>query len=419
MFDRKIFRNLIDKIIEIGAGHEVEEIPYAMPNKPPAKLNRFKFHPSAQTALNTFVYLIESNPVLSKVFVNKQFNYGSISNTMTADILIMWLIEESKRYGTDNALDSLEIFVKQGYTPAHKYYAISGIKVEETISLTDDVAICPVEVIRDSTMKFRASPKEVPNPTSIGGTETSDERHPIAFFKRAVRLKTVVECPFHYHPRHDTTLDNLSSFLTLLDKATPMLFYQWIELDKHVPMHQHTLVDFIGNGSELNYKHLVTLDRSTWNDLKPTYDMFLSLNQHDRVLIASTLDRIKNSKARWKLIDRAIDLGVALESLLLKRGEDKAIKEKFAFRANLILERNTDRDNYTNSFFKALYSCRSNAVHDGVLEDSYDIGTYETLSAEQLIEKGTSYAMQITKNMILHGGLPDWKSLISEFESTV
>ena len=184
-------------------------------------------------------------------------------------------------------------------------------------------------------------------------------------------------------------------------------------------MHQHTLVDFIGNGSELNYKHLVTLDRSTWNDLKPTYDMFLSLNQHDRVLIASTLDRIKNSKARWKLIDRAIDLGVALESLLLKRGEDKAIKEKFAFRANLILERNTDRDNYTNSFFKALYSCRSNAVHDGVLEDSYDIGTYETLSAEQLIEKGTSYAMQITKNMILHGGLPDWKSLISEFESTV
>lgn len=282
--------------------------------------------------------------------------------------------------------------------------------IEQKIKLTDDISLIPMSDVNPSIMKFLSSPKKMDNPSPSGGIHIADSKFPTSVLKQKIQLHTTTDQPIFYDANADKTLEELCSFLTLHGKSSPMKFHDWIELEDWVPRHHQMLSPINGNGTELDFRQLIPLTQQEWNDLAPTYQQFLALEPEDRLHIQAALNRLKHSKVRWNIVDRAIDLGIALESILLKPNEDKGLKPKFSNRAGWLISRSPD-DEYIQHFFHTLYECRSNAVHDGNLQDKYEISGYGEITAVDLIEKGTEFALAVTVKIIEHGSIPQWRTL--------
>ncbi len=96
-------------------------------------------------------------------------------------------------------------------------------------------------------------------------------------------------------------------------------------------------------------------------------------------------------------------------TVLLERKEGGGIKPKFSRRASWLI--NGESDESTISIFRAIYTCRCDAVHDGILKDNYNIYGSQQVTALKLIEDGTILALELVKKIIEYGSVPKWAEL--------
>jgi hypothetical protein len=109
-----------------------------------------------------------------------------------------------------------------------------------------------------------------------------------------------------------------------------------------------------------------------------------------------------------ELVDASIDLGVALESLLLSDREPDRGELGFTLRlrAARFLETDPARRRALARLVGAVYRARSTAVHTGQLPDRMDGHTTKALIAE-----GQLIAARAAQE-IIRSGFPDWQAVV-------
>lgn len=125
------------------------------------------------------------------------------------------------------------------------------------------------------------------------------------------------------------------------------------------------------------------------------------------------LDRLNRALAASSAIDCAIDLGLALEALLLS-DLDANDQISLAFRlrgAWLLGENPIERRSYVQQF-NAIYTCRSKAVHRGTLPKKLSLGDAKVSPGEFMVKNAQQLAASAVLKVIHRRSFPDWNSLL-------
>lgn len=101
--------------------------------------------------------------------------------------------------------------------------------------------------------------------------------------------------------------------------------------------------------------------------------------------------------------DRAIDLGIALEALLM-RGHESNVSHKFRVRGSLLRGGDPSTHDETYNLLKDFYDIRSRVAHG---DASYNTDN----DREEIIDKVLNLSFDLCAKLIEFGGQPDWDVL--------
>lgn len=115
------------------------------------------------------------------------------------------------------------------------------------------------------------------------------------------------------------------------------------------------------------------------------------------------LDRLNSASLpamAVQAVDRAIDLGIALESLLVPDTAPE-ILHRLCLRASVLLEGSEEERHRRTNRLKAVYKLRSGAAHGGTVEGS-------PTKADETLAAGTAICTQLIRTVIDHASRPDF-----------
>lgn len=143
-------------------------------------------------------------------------------------------------------------------------------------------------------------------------------------------------------------------------------------------------------------------------------DGFRDLRAAERTRVESALRRIMQAKGRLNDGDKVLDLGIALEMLLLHQEHGKQelpgqLTLHFRLRGAWLIGSSTEE---RRSLFRALgkiYSLRSQMAHNG---SSDELARMSYEDRRKMIEGHISIGERITQRLIISGFPNDWSSLI-------
>ena len=133
---------------------------------------------------------------------------------------------------------------------------------------------------------------------------------------------------------------------------------------------------------------------------------FQKMNSPEQKVMRVALDRLNNALRRQNLVDKAIDLGIALEVLLLhgiSAGDRGEMGYRSSVRGATYLGKNKDERTKILKRLKDTYNMRSVAVHSGVLK-----GKKGKKSPEKILEEAIRDIADIARKLINQGSFPDW-----------
>ena len=155
-----------------------------------------------------------------------------------------------------------------------------------------------------------------------------------------------------------------------------------------------------------------TANQAEIEESKSLYESLMTLPEDTRNFLRVPIDRWTKSNAQPDLVDRMIDLGIALESLYLHgdgyRGE---LRFRFALRAAWHLGTSAlDRTNL-HSEFRKIYDWRSRAVHSGSLDSRNDAVASDPRRRREFVDQTQELCSQSIRS-IIEQGIPDWDALV-------
>jgi hypothetical protein len=132
----------------------------------------------------------------------------------------------------------------------------------------------------------------------------------------------------------------------------------------------------------------------------------------ERASLHVPLERLNSAMAQTRAIDRAIDLGIALEALLMhesstgQRSDNQELRFKIGLRGAWLGGGTPEKRQACAITLRKLYDLRSTAVHSGRLPRG------DTMQHHQLLESGEGLCADLITKVLETGCWPDWDKLV-------
>ena len=148
------------------------------------------------------------------------------------------------------------------------------------------------------------------------------------------------------------------------------------------------------------------------DEAKRLYHILINLNSRVREKLRIPIDRWIMSKTNKNYVDKMIDLGIAFESVYLSDINPKT-ELSFRFRLHASWHLGTDKEHrkVLMKEFRAIYDCRSDAVHKGKLDEEVKIEG-EPVPMSEFIERAQDLCRESIMKILEAGEFPNWDDLI-------
>jgi hypothetical protein len=271
-----------------------------------------------------------------EVFNNKSFNQGATWSLVTYEFLVKWMLFNTKTQGIDPTIDILVRYVSLLFNPATEVLAITGITVTKTIQLTPTIFLVPFSSVPTSHARDALDP-EILKPevlAKLGYFELLSRGHlhkpPTAALLRKIRLtpKSIDSGEPIARPPSADELYEVCECLTLIGKCTPLPIAHWHSVDEWVPCSGMLASGWSSPIQDVINSH--TTEVAGDLEVKAAFqcEKFMNLPQPIRDRLRVPIQRLNQARRRKHIADKAIDLGVAFESLYLN---DRSHKEQISF----------------------------------------------------------------------------------------
>jgi len=247
--------------------------------------------------------------------------------------------------------------------------AISGVVTFEPINLSPEVALVPLDSLPPSLQRGIALGQSTVW-TSFGGPRAAIPSALITKF----RFSPVLYAPQNPQPQMDfqgieqtrraqATLEEACNLLSLAD-LHPIVGMFWVQPNDW-------LMAGVGSGWQFSPNLDLRVGDTIVTDvlrrqLEGIGSDYFSIETKKRKILRIPLDRLSRVGLERDMADQAIDVGIALEALLLHdRGDRSELTFTLSYRGAWLLGANVDQRLEIQRSLRKLYALRSNAVHRG------------------------------------------------------
>jgi hypothetical protein len=319
-----------------------------------------------------------------------------------------WFVHASLINGSDTrkALNELQSFLARGQIQAERVFIISGVLLQELIQISPELELRPIHSVEPWKFSQLALFRDLPNSPRL-------DPHGLygALVHQAQFGPISVDEPIGYdevdvYPNPDHCYE-FCRFLTLIDRSSA-----YPVLDLYVTRPAAPCLGFVGGSysspipevSKDGYPFL-HLNPEKWQAWKGLFLKYLALDSQIQNSLRVPLERLNQSRRRRYLVDRAIDLAIALEATYYSgtKPSDRSSALNLRFRAANWGSNCIDERKRISNLVRRIYQIRSKAVHRGELSVKTDnFETYELFNdADDLIVNAILKVIEL-------GKLPDW-----------
>ena len=149
-------------------------------------------------------------------------------------------------------------------------------------------------------------------------------------------------------------------------------------------------------------------------EAKDLYETLVALTPSVAAKLQIPIERWIKSKTEDNPVDKVIDLGIAFESLYLSdRDGNSELSFQFRLRASWHLGNDKEDREKLIDEFKAIYTLRSKAVHNGSVPGKIQIRKgEEPIATSEFIPKAQDLCRDSIIKILEDGQFPDWNNLI-------
>lgn len=350
--------------------------------------------------------LLQSNQF--EVFNDKLLYLGNGGSRVNLAHFASWLAARAAKVGATVALQDVQRFLDKKKYPVVDVLVLSGIDIQQVYEVGSGFKFMPLSGLSSFDVSHLSG-------YLYSQQQAWGSAHPSAALV-AVDLLDPTQDPWEEGEYDKIATERLADqdlFWHVLclqcSGGAPTPLGRWSLLPEWAPFSGR--LDG-GYTSALEIKHSKTAQSLEHKDVEKAIALFKKLKllpEKVRAPIVIALYRLSQSMNTWDKVQRAIDLGVALESVLVGDTKDQ-LSFQFRLMGALLSGDSLQERKRAWDVFKAVYSLRSNAVHNGTIQGSkFQIyGEQNKLSSQEIMLEGSRLARIAIAKIIDMGGLsPD------------
>lgn len=362
-----------------------------------------------------------------KILSASHFLIGGFSEGFPLDRLLDQLLKIAIARGVEEAVSAFDRCTKETHGPVQYLTLLEGIKLETEIQMFEGIRLVPLP----------SSASELPYHLSNAFRHVPED-----FFSEKTLL--VVDCsvsPIFHKPFQAATIQeyedqensifrveiNSEDFPNLKIDDFPLnLLCQALSLACHSEVKISFITKFLAE--DVLYNLSFGMGGSSWHsrplgnvteagqsqidEAKRFYEILVNIDSDTREKLQIAIDRWVKSTASRNQVDKMIDLGIALESLYLPKSNIDQLAFQLRLRASWHLGKNKEDRKKLIDEFKAIYTLRSKAVHNGVIPQRVKIREGESVPTSEFIPKAQDLCRRSIMKILEDGEFPDWDNLI-------
>lgn len=291
-------------------------------------------------------------------------------------------LQYAEYYGATKTADDIEKYLKAEKLDGLIVLAICGVSINKPISINENITLIPYCELPDSYYKA------VYDPTTVGGDFFVPSfpkeflkmgEHPISKSFDNTKIKPTAALTYSVSGTRTVpveiesfkkiydTLKNACLSLTLIGPIAPTPIAMWWQTADWVNCWPNSQGEVLPEDFDLINRDTISLDSNTIEEeVKKICNSFLSLNEEQRKKLYIPLTRLNNAILRKNYRDKAIELGIAIESTFLNDNDSRTeLGCRVQLRAAKLLGKHESysRKKEIMELFKKLYTHRSTIVH--------------------------------------------------------
>ncbi len=339
--------------------------------------------------------LIESNhPRLA----NASYCTANTSRTVTPISLAKWLANRAKIVGAESAYSSILSLELNTEITSYNVTLLRGLQFQGAIDLGLGIYLADFHHL-PSQIQQNVNDKVMKLGRSID--------LPCTFLYRVfdLNLTNFVDTESRFNSDDYSILESLiTNFFSIFSRRyAPIVDRRWSVLPDDVPLSgivDNTCQSFLGSESPF-WRELFTKDVA--ENLKMLLCKYMAIPEDLRLPIEISIFRLSTSMNSFRLVDKAIDLGIALEALLV----DENSTTKKAAQVRSVGSRLVPkvRDFKVRSVIHTVYGIRSDAVHRGKIKDAYSLDSKGVIPTSELLMLGVEVLQLCLIEIIKSGGV--------------
>ena len=327
-----------------------------------------------------------------------------------------WLLHRLLRVATitgpEHAAQAFYDCLRRGYMEFTNYSILSGIRLEEEISICDGISLTPLP------RSTAGLPAFLPPHLPVASTDLL--QRPLLTVRMAVspllyvpnehfgkEMDTAFQITVDSTEAADFSVEVFCQALSLASGAAVEEMLGWTrELDDEV------FADGRNGGSQYSRFTTASTVLISHSQLQESMDLYRSLADLPssvRAYLTIPITRWINSLSYGTYVDRMLDLGVAFEALILRN-----IREELTFRFSLRGARYlaSDRSERKQLFnqLRQFYRYRSRAVHEGTMPNQITVDGQQ-IETGQMLATWQGLLKDCMLKVIAGRRVPDWDAI--------
>jgi hypothetical protein len=335
---------------------------------------------------------------------------GNFAQIFDVKALAMWFIWCAKELGEEAAKGHLHDFLNSEKIEVISTLWVLGIDLDKPIELEGGYGIQPIKDMPNSSDKvlfLQGGFGEILRHTS----------QPVAAITKSCLVKKVLRKETRAEDKDKVQdfeksgkkLYDITMLLNLLNNVSCLPYYSTSYTNLGTP-----LGPFGGRGGSSNLydvigSSLTKISSQERVKINAIINSFESLDNPEKVRVARILNRLSQAKRRTQIEDKILDLGIALEMLLLHPNPNNAqLSLSFRLRGSWLIADSPEDRAVIYGKLKDIYNYRSEVAHSGVLCN----GNHTKINAVR--EAFPEYEIITEKicSKIIQNGIPDWDKLV-------
>lgn len=142
------------------------------------------------------------------------------------------------------------------------------------------------------------------------------------------------------------------------------------------------------------------------SDVQDIVRAYMALASEKKKKIRIALERLHQALIRSDPAERALELSIALEALLIDSPGEHTFK--LAYRAALLVSNDVEERTKTRAIIETAYTMRSNLVHSGSINPLVKVRGQGKKPVEEIANRAATITAHVIKRIIMQGGPPEW-----------